>query len=1209
MAGRHAAAVVGGGAAARAWAAHSTAAARSSATARAGIAATAAVLTVLAAVLVPVGLARADTAPPAGTPETVSADGLPTVQIDGVAWSQAVAGNTVYVGGSFATARPAGSAPGQNTVPRPNLLSYDIRTGVLNAGWSPAPNAQIRATAVSPDGKRLYVAGDFTSIAGVARYRLAAFDTATGALITSFNAGLDAPARSLAVTNTTVYVGGGFSRANNAARSRLAAFSATNGALLPWNPRADNGTVAALAVSPDQNAVFVGGSFTSLNGSSNPGFGLARVTADTGAMLPLPANERIRNGGDKGAILGLTGDANNVYIVGYTFGREGGTFEGTAAIKWSDGSLAWMADCHGDTYSVYPHGSAVYTASHAHWCGSIGSFPQTDPPSDWTHYRATAMTKAATRTVGREQFGYTNYEGLPGPTVLNFFPDLDWGLYTGQEQGPWSVTGNSQYVAFGGEFRNVNYKAQQGLVRFAVKSVAPNKTGPRFGGSNFPIAAEPVASGAVRISWQATADPDNEALVYRVVRDGNSGSPVHVGTYPSQIWDRPAMGFTDTGLTPGGSYTYQVTATDPFGNAVSSPTVRVTANGSGTLSAYAQEVMRDGASHYWRLGESSGSTAADSAATNDGTYGSSVGRGAAGAIAGDSNRAADLGTSTNGWIQTGERSLARNYFSIETWIKASSSDRGRIVGFGSSSSLTGTSSSKDRHLYLDGQGRLNFGVYPGDERVVRSSQSYTDSRWHHVVATMGADGMRLYVDGNQVASSAQDTVGQNYFGYWRIGGDTLGGWPNQPSGDYYGGLVDEVAIYPRPMSAATVREHYQLGGGADPGTQEPPQTEGGALRSVDPARLADTRSTGRTIDGRGAGTGALGAGQVLKVPVLGRGGVPSSGVGAVVLNVTATEAVAAGYVTAWPTGTAKPNASVLNYERGQTIPNLVTVRPGADGTVSLHVTSGTHLVVDVQSWSPQSSGLTAVDPARLVDTRSTGRTVDGRGAATGALGAGEVLTVPVRGRGGVPSSGVGAVLLNVTVTEPTGNGYVTAWPTGTGRPNASVLNYVRGQTIPNLVMVRPGADGTVALHVTAGTHVVVDVQGWVSDSAGITAVNPGRLADTRSTGRTVDGRVAGTGAVATGGVLVVPVTGRAGVPASGVGTVVLNVTVTEPATGGYVTAWPTGTTKPNASVLNYVRGQTIPNLVTVRPGADGTVSLHVTGRTHLVVDVQGWSAG
>ena len=74
---------------------------------------------------------------------TVAADALPTVQVDGVVWQQVVVGNTVYVAGSFATARPAGAAPGVSTVPRVNLLAYDIRTGDLISSWAPRTNAQV----------------------------------------------------------------------------------------------------------------------------------------------------------------------------------------------------------------------------------------------------------------------------------------------------------------------------------------------------------------------------------------------------------------------------------------------------------------------------------------------------------------------------------------------------------------------------------------------------------------------------------------------------------------------------------------------------------------------------------------------------------------------------------------------------------------------------------------------------------------------------------------------------------------------------------------------------------------------------------------------------------------------------------------------------------------------------------------------------------
>ena len=124
--------------------------------------------------------AQADTSPPPGIPATVSADPLPTVQVDGVVWSQVVVGSKVYVAGSFTTARPAGSAPGVNTVARANLLAYDIRTGVLDPSFAPVLNAQALAIAASPDGSRIYVAGSFTTVNGSSRSRIAAFSTSNG---------------------------------------------------------------------------------------------------------------------------------------------------------------------------------------------------------------------------------------------------------------------------------------------------------------------------------------------------------------------------------------------------------------------------------------------------------------------------------------------------------------------------------------------------------------------------------------------------------------------------------------------------------------------------------------------------------------------------------------------------------------------------------------------------------------------------------------------------------------------------------------------------------------------------------------------------------------------------------------------------------------------------------------------------------------------
>ncbi|HEY9291794.1 MAG TPA: hypothetical protein VIP98_10990, partial [Microlunatus sp.] len=112
----------------------------------------------------PPGTAVADSSPPnpddPTTPVTVGADALPTAQINGVVWAQVVVGDTVYAGGSFTAARPAGAAAGTSEVPRSNAVAYNITNGNLT-GWSPQFNGQVRTLAVSPDRTRLYIGGSF----------------------------------------------------------------------------------------------------------------------------------------------------------------------------------------------------------------------------------------------------------------------------------------------------------------------------------------------------------------------------------------------------------------------------------------------------------------------------------------------------------------------------------------------------------------------------------------------------------------------------------------------------------------------------------------------------------------------------------------------------------------------------------------------------------------------------------------------------------------------------------------------------------------------------------------------------------------------------------------------------------------------------------------------------------------------------------------
>ncbi|WAP51166.1 WD40 repeat domain-containing protein [Arthrobacter sp. ATA002] len=493
---------------------------------------------VLAASMMMAGVssASADSAPvnPADpkTPVTVTADALPTVQIDGVVWQQIVVGDTVYAAGSFTTARPAGSPAGVNTVTRNNVLAYDIRTGELIDSFAPDLNGEAVAIASSPDGSRIYVGGSFTSVNGAKVWRVAALDAATGALIPSFAPKMDASVRAIVTVGDRVYLGGVFSSVGTVSRSKLAAFDAADATLLEWNPVANTGRVNALSLSPDGTKMVVGGTFTTLNGSSRPGFGLGAVDTVAGASLPFPINDVVRNGSNHGSITSLTSDGTFVYGSGYTFGRTS-TLEGVFSVRWSDFSTNWIQDCHGDTYSVYAAEQVVYTAGHAHYCGNIGGFPQENP---WTFNRALAFSKQATQTVTADPHGYTSYTGTPAPSLLTWFPSIIDGTYTGQSQGAWSVAGNSEYVVMGGEFPVVNGREQQGLVRFAARDKAPNLRGPRVTGANFNPTLVSPAAGIVRVRWQANWDQDNKNLTYSVLRDA---ATIHTTSQESTFGNAP----------------------------------------------------------------------------------------------------------------------------------------------------------------------------------------------------------------------------------------------------------------------------------------------------------------------------------------------------------------------------------------------------------------------------------------------------------------------------------------------------------------------------------------------------------------------------------------------------------------------------------------------------------------------------------------------
>ncbi|MFC2473876.1 MAG: hypothetical protein ACFNS9_08990, partial [Actinomyces sp.] len=311
---------------------------------------------------------------------TYTAAPLPTVQIDGVAWGQLVVGDVVYVVGNFNNARPAGARAGQQEVPRSNILAYDLNTGKLIEDFAPALNGAGRSLALSEDGKTLYVAGEFDKVDNEWHSRLAAFDISHGhgTLISSFQPVFSTTVKDIAVAGDTLYVGGYFTTVNKQKRSRLAALKASTGELLDWTASAEgpNAQVYAIEVSPDHSKVVIGGSFSTVNGSSKPGYGMALLSASTGEVLPMPVNDTVRTAGEKAAIFDIAVDEDGFYGTAYSaVGRlDEANLEGSFKADWN-GNLIWLEPCHGDTYGIAPTKDTVYTVGHAHSCETIYGFP------------------------------------------------------------------------------------------------------------------------------------------------------------------------------------------------------------------------------------------------------------------------------------------------------------------------------------------------------------------------------------------------------------------------------------------------------------------------------------------------------------------------------------------------------------------------------------------------------------------------------------------------------------------------------------------------------------------------------------------------------------------------------------------------------------------------------------------------------------------
>lgn len=361
----------------------------------------------------------------------------------------------------------------------------------------------------------------------------------------------------------------------------------------------------------------------------------------------------------------------------------------------------------------------------------------------------------------------------------------------------------------------------------------------------------------------------------------------------------------------------------------------------------------------------------------------------------------------------------------------------------------------------------------------------------------------------------------------------------------------------------------------------------GSLITVTPFRALDTRTSA-----------IVAKDSTVSFQVAGRNGIPAK-VSAVVFNLTVAEARSFGFVTAYASGTTRPDASNLNFDKGQIVANSVTVPVGADGKVTLFNRSAgaTHLIADISGYYregiPTAAGaFQPIAPKRFLDTRSTT-----------AVAPDTARAFQVAGANGLPAT-VSAVVLNLTVAEAKSFGFVTAYPTGVNRPDASNINFAAGQIIPNSVTIPVGPDGKVMLYnrSNGATHLIADVSGYYlsgTPTAGGTfqpLPAPTRFLDTRS-GYPVSPDQATSFQAAR----------EHGVP-EGAPAMVLNLTVAQATSNGFATAYPMAATRPDISSVNFDKGQIVANSVTTPIGQFGRVALfnRSAGSTHLIADVSGY---
>ncbi len=709
-------------------------------------------------------------------------------QTNGTVWTIAYSAGKIYLGGEFTKVRPPGvPIGGKGEVAANRIAAFNATTGAFIPTFKHTANSIVYALTVAPDGKTLYLGGDFTNLDGKARTRVGAIDltTAAGALKTWAPklTGNRVKAISVNPANTAVYLGGRFTAAEGQARSYAAAYTPA-GALLPWAPQLDSNPAAVL-VTPKGNKVALGGGFNLVNGELHRA--VALVDAGTGATEPtdkaFPEDCSVTACTNFSTVRSFTTDGTYVYL-----GAEGtgyGWFDGTMKLDPDTGQILWRDNCLGATQAVQIVGTQLYIGSHSHDCTDVeGGFPQAPLKQGWHHLIS---------------------EDVDTGIVQPWFPNTNAGPGNNpNDVGPRSLGSDGTQLFVGGSFTTVNGVAQQGITRFvpnSSKGAVPVKPTKPIATSNVP--------GKILVKWTSSYDLDDGTLTYRLYRDGKV-----IATFPdvmSRWWLTPTHTYLDS--VASGTHNYRVDAVDAKGNVSPKSDAGGTAVAAVPNGGYPAAVAASNPSLYWSLDDAPGSaTVADASGHGQtGTAVQGVTFGAAGVTPG--TNAADVDDPVISL--NGPAAAIPNQFSMELWFKTTSHTGGRLMGFGDSQSATSSGLNYDPFVYLNAGGQLLFAYWdgPAGYNGIWGAGAYNDGSWHHLVATNSGTRLTFFIDGvRQDMQPKYSGAVKSWTGWFRVGTDSFAYWPLPPKTAGITATIDDVALYPRALTATEVLTHFRRAG-------------------------------------------------------------------------------------------------------------------------------------------------------------------------------------------------------------------------------------------------------------------------------------------------------------------------------------------------------------------------------------------------------------